>query len=166
MYTEFLFTKTGSLTYEIKSKSIYEEFFKWKDLFDFSDYSKDSKFFNETNKKVIGKMKDEFGGVIVSELVSELKLKMYSIKKIDGKEHNTAKRVNIATEFDNFKDVLFNKKIIRHKMKRIQSKKHKLGTYEIDKISLSCFDDKRYVLDDGIYTLSYFHKNSVTSCNN
>ena len=51
-------------------------------------------------------------------------------------------------------------------MKRIQSKKHKLGTYEIDKISLSCFDDKRYVLDDGIYALSYFHKNSVTSCNN
>ena len=51
-------------------------------------------------------------------------------------------------------------------MKRIQSKKHKLGTYEIDKISLSCFDDKIYVLDDGIYTLSRFHKNSVTSCNN
>ena len=50
-------------------------------------------------------------------------------------------------------------------MKRIQSKKHKLGTYEIDKISLSCFDDKRYVLDDGIYTLSYFYKNIVTSYN-
>ena len=45
-------------------------------------------------------------------------------------------------------------------------KKHKLGTYEIDKIYLSCFDDKIYVLDDGIYTLSYFHKNSATSCNN
>ena len=60
----------------------------------------------------------------------------------------------------------FNKKIIRHKIKRIQSKKHKLGTYEIDKASLSCFDEKRYVLDDGIYTLSYFHKNGVTSCNN
>ena len=89
---------------------------------------------------------------------------MYSIKKIDGKEHNTAKGVNIATEFDNFKDVLFNKKIIRHKMKRIQSKKHKLGTYEIAKISLSSFDDKRYVLDDGITTLAYFHKDSVTSC--
>ena len=51
-------------------------------------------------------------------------------------------------------------------MKRIQSKKHKLGTYENDKISLSCFDDKRYLLDDGIYTLSYFHKTSVTSYNN
>ena len=44
-------------------------------------------------------------------------------------------------------------------MKRIQAKKHKLGTYEIDKISLSCFDDQRYVLDDGIYILAYFHKN-------
>ena len=51
-------------------------------------------------------------------------------------------------------------------MKRIQSKKHKLGTYEIDKMSLSCFDDKRYVLVEGIYTLSYFHKNSVTNYNN
>ena len=51
-------------------------------------------------------------------------------------------------------------------MKRIQSKKHKLGTYEIDKMSLSCFDDKRYVLVDVIYTLSYFHKNSVTNYNN
>ena len=49
-------------------------------------------------------------------------------------------------------------------MKRIQSKKHKLGTYGIDKISLSCFDDQRYVLDDGIHTLSYFHKNSIKSC--
>ena len=67
-------------------------------------------------------MKDEFGGVIIIEFVG-LKSKMYGI---DGKEHNTAKGVNIATEFDNFKDVLFNKKIIRHKMKRIQSEKHKL----------------------------------------
>ena len=54
-------------------------------------------------------MKDEFGGVIIIEFVG-LKSKMYSIKKIDGKEHNTAKGVNIATEFDNFKDVLFTKK--------------------------------------------------------
>ena len=86
------------------------------------------------------------------------------MKKIDGKECNTAKGVSIATEFDKFKDVLFNEKNIRHKMKRIQSKKHKLGTYEIDKISLSCFDNKRYVLDHGICTMAYFHKNSVTSC--
>ena len=49
-------------------------------------------------------------------------------------------------------------------MKRIQRKKYKLGTYEIEKISLSCFDGKRYVLDDGIRTLVYFQKDSVTSC--
>ena len=97
-----------------------------KDLFDFSNYSKDSKFYNETS---------------------------------------TAKRVNMATEFNEFKNVLFNKKIIRHKMKRIQAKKHKIGTYEIDKISLSCFDDKRFVLDDGIYTLAYFHKDCNEKCN-
>ena len=48
-------------------------------------------------------------------------------------------------------------------MNRIPSKKYKLGTYEINKMSLSCFDDKRYALDDGI-TLPYFHKDSVTSC--
>ena len=63
------------------------------------------------------------------------------MKYVDGKEYNTAKGVNIATEFDKFKDVFFNEKIIRHKMKRIQRKKHKLGTYEINKISLPCFDD-------------------------
>ena len=52
---------------------------------------------------------------------------MYSIIKIDGKECSTAKGVSIATEFNKFKDVLFNNKILRDKMRRIQSKKHKLG---------------------------------------
>ena len=154
---ELLFTETDSLTYEIKSENVYEEFFKWKDLFDFSNYSKDSKFFDETNKKVIGKMKDESEGKIIGEFVG-LKSKMYSMKNIDGKESNTAKGVNIATEFNEFKDTLLNKKVLRHKMRRIQSKKHKLGTYEINKISLSCFDDKRFVLNEGIHTLAYFHK--------
>ena len=89
---ELLFTNTDSFTYEIKSENVYEEFFKWKDLFDFSNYSKDSKFFDETNKNVIGKMKDEFGEVIISEFVG-LKSKIYSVKKIDGKEYNTAKGI-------------------------------------------------------------------------
>ena len=77
---ELLFTETDSLTYEIKSENVYEEFFKWKDLFDFCNYSNNSKFSDETNKKVIGKKKDEFGGVIVLEFVG-LKSKMYSLKK-------------------------------------------------------------------------------------
>ena len=102
--------------------------FKHKHLFDFSNYLKNSKFFDEANKKVIGKMKDESEGKINDELVG-LKSKMYSIKNIDGKESNTAKGVNIATEFDEFKDTLFKKKILRHKMRRIKNKKHEIGTY-------------------------------------
>ena len=87
-------------------------------MFDFSNYPKDSKFFDETNKKVIGKMKDESQGKIVDEFVG-LKSKMYSMKNIDSKESNMAKRVNIGTEFNEFKDTLFNKKLIRHKLRRI-----------------------------------------------
>ena len=43
-------------------------------------------------------------------------------------------------------------------MKRIQSKLHRIGTDDVCKISLSCFDDKRYILDDGVNSLAYFHK--------
>ena len=74
-----LFTDTDSLTYEIKSENVYEDFFKRKDLFDFRKYSKGSKFFDGANKKVIRKMKDEFGAVIVNEFVG-LMSKMPSIK--------------------------------------------------------------------------------------
>ena len=63
------------------------------------------------------------------------------------------------------KDVLFNKNVITHNMNIIQSKLHGVGTYDVYKISLSCFDDKRYVLDDGINTLAYFHKD-IRDCKN
>ena len=66
---ELLFTEADSLAYDMKSENVYKEFSKWKNLFDFSNYPKESKFFDETNKKVIGKMKDEFSGVIVNEFV-------------------------------------------------------------------------------------------------
>ena len=67
--------------------------------------------------------------------------------------------MNVTNEFNEFKDTLFNMKIIRQKMRRIQGKKHKMGIYEINKISLFVFDEKRFVLNDGIYTLTYFDKN-------
>ena len=130
---KLLFTGTDSLTYEIKSKDVCEQFFKHRHLFNFSNYSEHSKFFDLTNKKVTGKMKYEFEGKIIGDFVG-LKSKMYSMKNIDGKESNMAKGVGISTEFNEFKDTLFNKKIIRHKMRRIQSKKHNMETYEIDKI--------------------------------
>ena len=97
-----MFTDTDNLAYEIKSENVYDEFFKWKDLFDFSNYSKDSKFYDDSNKKVVGKMKDEMGGIIIDEFIG-LKSKMYAIKKIDGNESNAAKEVSIATEFNEFR---------------------------------------------------------------
>ena len=162
---ELLFTDTDSLTYKIKSENVYKEFLSGKICLTFSNYSKDSTFYDDTNKKVIGKMKDEYGGAIIDQFIG-LKSKMYSIKKINGSESSTTKGVNIVTELNEFKNILFNKKVIRHKMKRIQAKKHKIGIYEIDKISLSCFDDKRYVLDDGVNTLAYFYKNFNKKCGN
>ena len=62
------------------------------------------------------------------------------MKNIDGKETNTAKGVNIATEFNEFKDTLFNKKVVGQNIKRTQSKKYKISTYEVNQIS--CLDNK------------------------
>ena len=94
--SKLLFTDTDSLTYKIKSENVHKDFYQWKDLFDFSNYSKDSKYFDDTTKEVIGKMKDEYGGAIIDQFIG-LKSKMYSIKKINGSESSTTKGVNIAT---------------------------------------------------------------------
>ena len=153
-----LFADTDSLTYEIKSEDVYERFFKHKHLFDFSNFSKDSKFYDSQNEMVVSKMKVVNKGIPINKFVGLKSKIFYSMLSDDGKKSNTAKGVNIATEFNEFRDTLFNKKVLRHKMKRIQSKKHKLETYEINKKSLSCFDDKIFVLNDGIHTLAYFHK--------
>ena len=76
-------------------------------------------------------MKDESEGKIIGEFVG-LNSKMYSMLSGDGKESNLAKGVNIATEFNEFKYILFNKKVLRHKMRRIRSKninlEHKKST--------------------------------------
>ena len=146
-----------SLSYEIKSKDIYEEFFKYKHLFDLSNYPKDSKFFDSANEMVIGKMKDKLKRIPINKFIG-LKSKIYCIVSENAEEVNTAKGVNVSIEFKECKNVLLNKKLIRHKMKRIQSNLHNIDTYDVCKISLSCFDDKRYILNDGISTLAYFHK--------
>ena len=87
---------------------------------------------------------------------------MYSLIDVDCKENKKAKGVNKNvvknTRHQEYLDVLFSKKMMRYEMKRVQSKLHKIGTYNICKIYLSCFDDKRCALDDGINSLAYFHK--------
>ena len=69
---------------------------------------------------VVGKMKDEYKGISVNKFVG-LKSKIYSVLSGNGKEYCTAKGVNIATEFKEYKDALLKKKVMRSKMKRIQS---------------------------------------------
>ena len=56
-----------------------------------------------------------------------------------------------------YKNVLFKNKQIKHTMKTIRSSKHQLGSYELNKVSLSCFDDKRYILKGGKQSLAYGH---------
>ena len=102
-------------------------------------------------------MKDEFKGKKINEFV-ELKSKMYSLISADDEEVTKAKGVNKKNKTKNLLMLYLIKKVIRHNMKRIQSKLHKIGTYNVCKISLSCFDDKRNVLDYGVNTLAYFHK--------
>ena len=75
--TKLLFTDTGSLVCEIETDDVYEDFYEHKNLFDSSDYPKDSKFF--------GKMKDEVKGKIISEFVG-LKSKMYSLVIVNNEE--------------------------------------------------------------------------------
>ena len=80
---------------------------------------------------------------------------MYSLISFDDEEFSKAKGVNQKMKHKEFVSVLFNRKVVRHNIKRIQSKL--LGTYHVYKISWSCSDDKSYVLNDSVNTLSYFH---------
>ena len=83
---------------------------------------------------------------------------MHLFVTINDEEVTQAKGIDKKIKHKEFVDVLLGKKVIRHHMKRIQSKLHRVGTNDVYKISLSCFYDKRYVLDDGVNTLAYFHK--------
>ena len=157
-----LFTDTDSLTYEIEADDVYQDFWKDKHLFDNSDYPKDNPFFDNSNKKVIGKFKDEAAGLPIVEFVG-LRSKMYSYLKENEQGSRTAKGIkkNVIKQqlqHDNYKDVLFNKKQLRHEIRVIKSEKHRIGSYVVDKISLSCFDDKRYIHENGVTSYAYGHR--------
>ena len=146
--SRLLFTDTDSLMYEIKTENVYEDFSHNKEMFDFSNYSNKSKYYNNSNKLVVAKMADETAGVAIKDFVG-LKPKMYSNLVDDKSEHKKARGVNgniVATISSNeYRDVLLNKKCLRHSMNRTKSKGHKIGIYEINKISLSCFNDEIYI---------------------
>ncbi|XP_022810605.1 uncharacterized protein LOC111347644 [Stylophora pistillata] len=108
---KLLFTNSDSLTYEIQADDVYKDFWNDKEMFDNSDYPKHSKYYDESNKKVIGKFKDETCGTPIVGLRS----KMYSYVKDGNKGSRTAKGIekNVTKndlKHENYKEVLFDNK--------------------------------------------------------
>ena len=123
-----------------------------------SDYAKSSKFFFDENNKVIGRFKDEAAGKPMIEFVG-LKSKMYSYET-KSKNNKTAKGVKkniIERDHWDYLACLQNNGMTQHKMKSIRSEYHHISSYEINKTSLSCYDDKKYILDDRKTSYAYGH---------
>ena len=151
-----LSTGTDSLIFETK-ENFYEIMYQNKDLLDLSNFPKNNKYYCINNKKVPGKMKDEYGGTPIIKFAGT-RSKMYSILDVNNCEKTVYKGHNSNIRHDEFLDVRSNQKVIRHIMKGIKPFNHKMYTQGTNKISLSAFDDKRYILADGINTLPYGHK--------
>ena len=145
-----LFTDTDSLCYEIKTHDVYQDMLQQIDEYDTSEYPRDHFLYSETNKKVLGKMKDEFNSEPIAEFVG-LRSKMYSLKMQNASSKSTAKGIKLS----------FTKKHLRHQMyldclndiertsakfSTIRSRNHVLKTESVCKIGLSPYDDKRYLL--------------------
>jgi hypothetical protein len=162
--SKLLFTDTDSLTYEIKTDDIYADMSKDKQLYDFSDYPKDHPLYSVENKKVIGKMKDESSSLIIEEFVG-LRSKMYSFTThtYESKKCKGVKRTVVKNElkFSDYRRSLLGgvRNDIQQKVSfnTIRSYKHELYSISQTKIGLCSFDDKRYVLSDGIHTLAHGH---------
>lgn len=128
-----LFTDTDSLCYEITTEGAYQDMWSQKDLYDFSDYAKNSPFYDVSNKKVLGKFKDECGGLPMGSFIG-LRSKMCSYLMDDGKNDKTCKGIKKDVikknrSHSNYEDVLFNNKQILHKMNTIRSDHYRLSSY-------------------------------------
>jgi hypothetical protein len=165
--SKLLFTDTDSLTYHIETDDLYKDINESKDLFDLSNYSKDHFCFDNSNKAVIGKFKDETDGKPISNFIG-LRSKMYSIKLDNTKEKATGKGIKKQALKNKIKHSDYQRCLLGNKLSDkqqhiqfnlIRSEKHQLYTYSLNKVGLSCYDDKRYLLEDGISSYSYGHKN-------
>ena len=159
-----LFTDTDSLCYHVKSQNFFQDMKESKDLYDLSNYPKDSPYYDATNKKVLGKFKDECDGKSPSEFIG-LRPKMYSLQVGDS-EKKTAKGVQRAymknrIHHADYKRCLMSEeredKQQQATFNTIRSKKHVIQSLEISKVGLCAYDNKRYLLDDGITSYSYGH---------
>ena len=153
---ELVASDTDSIFLNVKTENIYKDMEEIKDELDTSGYPKDHPLYSEENKKVIGKFKDELNGEIMNEVVF-LKSKAYSYTLTDLSEEKKLKGIGKTTikkdiNFNDYKDCLFKNKTKMNKMYTMNSSKHKMYVNEVNKISMSPFDDKRYILDNGIDT--------------
>ena len=110
---------------EIEAEDVYRDFWNDKDRFDNSDYPESSQYFDKTNKKVIGKFKDEAAGVPICEFVG-LRSKMYSYIKDNHEGGRTAKGIKkniikINIKHIDYKNVLLENKQMQHTMKTIEA---------------------------------------------
>ena len=158
---KLLFTDTDSLCYSVETDNIYNDFVKIKDHLDMSSYKKDHRLYSTENKKRLGKFKDELCGQIMREFTG-LRSKLYAYSTLDGNEQKKAKGVTKSVikdslSIEHYKKVLFEKKEAWIKMNILRSQNHEIFGSEVNKIGLSSYDDKRYILHDGIHTLAYGH---------
>ena len=154
---------TDSLVYEIKTEDFYADIAD--DVparFDTSGYIPDRPLPIGLNKKVIGLMKDEIEGAIMTEFVA-LRPKLYSYEKLDGSEDKKCKgikkcAVKKALTFEDYKTCLFNDSTEYRSQLMFRSSKHEVHTIEVNKVVLNRDDDKRISKKDGISTLARGHK--------
>ena len=163
---ELLYTDTDSLLIEIETDDFYKDMETKKEYYDTSDYPKEHPLYSNANKKVLGKFKDECNGTPIAEFVG-LRSKMYSILKADEKEIKKAKGVkksvvNKQIKHEHYKETLFGMEQKWNEMNIIRSEGHMIYGMHQKKISLSPFDSKRWICDDGIHTKAYGYKEIPT----
>ena len=152
--SKLMFTDTDSLAYMIQTNDLYADMPTDAELFDFSGYPRDHLCFSNDNKKVIGKMKDELNGIKMEEFIG-LKAKMYFVlyDNIEMKKAKGVKNNEQHIRHADYRDCIYNYRKLTHSMNMVRSYKHKMQ----NKTTLSAYDDKRYILDDGITTLPHGH---------
>ena len=155
-----LFTDTDSLCYLIESENVYDDIRHNLKYFDTSNYPQASELYSEVNMKKIGTFKDEYGGQMVEAFVG-LRSKMYAIRsKVSGdakKAKGLKRTVMNHISFGDYVNALDTTRLNRHDFTAIRSIKHALYTVRQSKVGLSPWDDKRYILEDGIRTLAHGH---------
>jgi hypothetical protein len=158
---DLLFTDTDSLCYHIKNQDPFQIMKDNKSLFDLSNYNRTDDLFDGTNKKVIGKFKNESIKQITEFVGLRSKCYSYLVDNCNKNHHRCkgVKRGVVENEiiFQNYKDVLFDRIKISKSQNGFRSYKHQIYTETINKIALSYNDDKSYICDNNIDCITFGH---------